>query len=281
MEHRYHIGEMGGALAILLGRMLPVFLLPGLGLWLAGKRAQGRVIFGLYAFSALIFLIELGRPLSGWMFGLMIFLHTISLSAYLALTAPLPDRGRKQVRMGVMVCVYGLVYLFPLWHFLTHYAFLPLEMESRVYIVNPRASWTSLQRGDWVAYERPAISLPGYFLKTGPQLAQIYGLPGDRCAFYAGYFEIQVPLQKQREMPASLNRYSSWPGMPREGKRMIHENELFVWPKLINLTRYSGAALRHHAEMEQRYAYANALVERSQYRGRLYQRWFWRRQTVL
>lgn len=278
IEHRYYYCETRRSLGHFLNPILPAFIVPGFGLWISGRRSKGRIVFGIYWVFALIFLIELGHVLSGWALGLMIGFHTISTWTYLVAVAPLSQKYWRLVRMGLLVCLYSLIYLIPVRHLMTNYAFLPLTMEGRVCIVNPRVPMDRLQRGDWVAYERPEIRIPGFLLKAGPQLAQVYGLPGDRCSFQNGYFQIYAPAKGGGAVLSK--RYPAWPGMPQEGEQTINQNDLFVWPKLINLSKYSGSVLRQFAALEQQFAYANSQVSREEYRGRLYRWWFWRRQVI-
>ena len=139
---------------------------------------------------------------------------------------------------------------------------LPLQVEDKVIIANPRASHVGVKRGDWVVYRITGYAEHGVRVNDGYGLQPVIGLPGD----VIGYGPAGLTVNGRTSPPL--------PHMSQPGGLTVPENHWFIWPQL-----HTGGYGDNEAY--QANAYRNlALVSQGSFVGRAYRWWFFWKQTL-
>jgi hypothetical protein len=205
----------------------------------------------------------LGHTLANIAFGLMLALHATSV---MFLLAPWLTGERFLIRLLtgaiVLVLLGGLIYA-PLRSRTEERWLMPLRMDGRVIIVQTFSSAAAVKRGDWIAYRIDRDGGQGLQVRAGFGLRPVEAMPGDRVRFTATTYEING---------AARPRLAH---MPARGEFVVPENCWFIWPELaINLQGNASVATAEAALLKL------AWVEQSQFVGKPFHRWFWRRQVM-
>jgi hypothetical protein len=236
---------------------------PGLAFWLRRERLIAWVVIAAYGLLALVFVAWLGHVLANIAFGLMLALHATSI---MFLLGPWLVAARFLFRLLtgiiVLVVVGGLLYA-PLRSRTEERWLMPLRVDGRVIIVQAFSPALTVKRGDWVAYRIDRDGAQGLQVRAGFGLRPVLAMPGDRVRFTPTTYEINGATRPRLEH------------MPVRGEYVVPENCWFIWPDLaIKLQGNASITTAEAALLEL------AWVEQSQFVGKPFQRWFWRRQVM-
>jgi hypothetical protein len=238
-------------------------LLPGLAFRLRRERLIAGAVMGGHALLALVFVIWLGHPVANIAFGLMLSLHATSI---LFLISPWLENCRLLHRLlaglVVLVTLGGLLY-YPALNFVEARWLRPLSVGGHVVVVQSFSPPRSVRRGDWIAYRVEGDGGEGWWLEAGMVLRPVLAVAGDRVRFTPTACLVNgVPQPRQAHMPTS-------------GELVVPENSWFLWPDL-DMRLYGNAAPTTADAVFLRMAG----VSQSQYVGKPFHRWFWRRQQL-
>jgi signal peptidase I len=157
-----------------------------------------------------------------------------------------------------------LLWYRPVENFTQRHLFAPVVTGGRVVIVQPGASLRGLQRGDWVAYSLAERSIEdAVIFHGGVGLGPVLAKAGDHIVFSPGGFTVN-------ETP-----HAALPHMPAAGEWIVPEKHWFIWPNL----GISGHGNVGESNINRTFM-ALADVAPSQYWGRPFRHWFWRKQTL-
>lgn len=246
---------------ISLRAFLLSLLLPGYAFIARRERLIGRVIMGCYAFLALVFFVWLGSPFANIGFGLMLSLH---VSSIIFLLNPWLAEARFPFRIAsglVLLLLVGGGFYTPIREQLETKWLLPLRVNERVVIVQTFTAVQSIKRGDWVAYSMDAKRDPGLYSQEGLGLRPVLAVAGDRIRFTPAVIEVNGIATPRL------------PHMPTTGELVVPEKNWFLWPELAISNGGNVAENTISAAMLKL-----AMVSETQFIGKPFKRWFWRRQ---
>lgn len=211
-----------------------------------------------------VFLVWMGHPLGNYAFGLMLSIHTTGLVYYCGpWLANETFGGRILFTIGVMLGL-GLFLYMPLR---THWL-LPLRVNGHAVIVEKFAMASGVKRGDWVAYKLSGYRFSnhmgnGVMDRTSLGLGSVLATTGDRVEFSTNQFTVNgVP-------------HPLLPHMPQTGNWVVPENHWFIWPNVAISGNWNvGEADISSAMMQM------ANVPETQFVGKPFRRWFWRKQIL-
>ena len=248
-----------------LGHICLSLALPGYAFFVLGRRLLGSLVLAGYVIAAMVFLAALGHPAASGGYGLLISLHATGIMFLEA--AWLKDfsfRAKVGTALSTLFAVWGLIYA-PLVGYAERHWFIPLQVGDRVLIVHPGVEPASIQRGEWLMYEIAGSRLGEHgnnvVLHSGPSVAPVLALPGDRLRFTPeGYFvnDQLFPLA---------------PHMPGGGEWVMPKNVWYIWPHL-GMRGYGNVAEGNISAAMQK----AAMVTQDQIEGRPFKHWFGRRQ---
>jgi hypothetical protein len=225
-----------------------------------GRRVSAVAIAGIYVLALIGFVIGLGYPVSGFSYGILISVHSISI-LFLLLHWMRFDVFRWRIAMAalVVIAVWLLIYA-PLVGLAQRY-WIPMQFGDRVYVVSTRVP-RDLRAGDLLAYSVARRTFaPGVVVDAGVDLAPVLAVGGDVVRFKPDALYVNGVAEERR------------PHMPSEGELIVPENNWFVWPNLdIRFGANVPPGTISAALLDQ------AVVSREQFAGRPFRHWFWRRQ---
>lgn len=243
-----------------LARLLVDVVVPGWAFVGQTRREVAPAVAAGWGLGLLLFIVLLGWPLANLGFALAVSLHAISAGCGFAKHFVRRALGLRMA-LGVVLGAgfAGLVYLPAVAWFNAHVA-MPLSTAQGVVIVNPRVPPESIRRGDWMAYRLRAARLRGpVVLHDGYGLGRVLAAGGDEVTFAPGEFRINQTLMPVRQ----------W--MPASGGLTLTPGTWFIWPDL-KIAR-NGIADEAVCQV----LFDLAVVSPSQYCGRPYNWWFFRR----
>ncbi len=253
------------------GDTILALLLPGYSVRRLGLPRIGTVMMVSYFLCGFVFLICLGYSVANYSFGLMLSLHVTSILFLLRRLIPeWTVVARLAAAIFILVAVSALVY-WPIRREIQKNV-MPLRTHSQVIVVNTRASFEKLRRGNWIAYHVPERS--GSFqnaqahgtiiLREGFSFGQILGLPGDILRFSETNFFVN-DLSFAREAR-----------MPKNTEMVIPEKHWFIWPDLaMSFQSDTAAIMQVDGFLKNR-----ALIAQSNFVGTPFASWFWRKQIL-
>ena len=243
-----------------LPRLLADILLPGWAFdgsgkrWIAGSLAAG------WALGLVLFFVLLGTGVGNAGLALAISLHAISAGQ--GFVKHLERRVlllRLALGLALGVGLAGLAYLPASAWFCAHVA-LPLKTPQGVIVVNPHSPLASVQRGDWVAYRLESTGMRrNVILHEGFAIGQVLAVAGDRVQF--GATEFAVNQQRARRLDL----------MPETGGLTLRPGTWFIWPELMVRRNTLGEEVLSQTFLDL------SVVSSSQYEGRPFNRWFFRK----
>lgn len=238
-------------------------LLPGFGFAVYRRPGFGRWVALGWVAVLLVGLAGLGQSWAVPIFGLLIGLHATSL---LHLLTPWLTDCRPGYRLALSVLSVGalvtLVYL-PAERLMERLFCLPLAVDGRVIIVRPGGDPATVRQGEWVAWRLDPYVRAGLVIHGGLELTTVLGVAGDLIEFAPGSFRVNGVKQP------------SLPDMPAEGTLQVPGDFFFLWPQLATLREMNMPRERIEAARLD-----IAIVPRSQFVGRPYGHWFFRRQHL-
>jgi hypothetical protein len=247
--------------------LVAVLLVPGYAFYARGMRVIGRTIMLGCLFLVVIFLMWLGHPVATVAFGLLLSAHVTSVLFFLS---PWLEGARIGFRMvsGLMVlAVLGGCLYTPVQYQIQNHYLMPLRLRERIVIVRTYSSAKAVHRGDWIAYELPSERTAGtheggnVVVREGLSLGLVLAVAGDRVRFTSGGFEVNGI------------RSRLLPHMPTTGGMVVPEKHWFLWPDLVIRGNGNVAEATISTTMLRL-----ATVPETQFIGKPFKRWFWRRQ---
>jgi len=249
---------------VTLGGLVAGFLVPGLAVQLRDPERWGKPALASCAFLLLSFFVWFGYPAANIAFGLLLAIHTIGLVYY---CRPLFREEPLQARLWFTLLTLlglGLLIYLPVRNVILRHWLVPLRLNGQVMVVQRQFPAEAIQRGDWIAYRLHGNEEWGegaVYVRSGLGLGPVLAMAGDRVEFSTNAFTVNG-------RPNSL-----LPHMPTSGGLTVPENNWFVWPNVgisghgnVSEDRISSAMLQM------------ANVKRTQFVGKPYKRWLWRRQ---
>jgi hypothetical protein len=225
-----------------------------------GFKSFNRLV-GAYGLSFVVFVVWLGYDVSNWAFGLMVGLHATSAAATWSRWAPVDEFKLRLTQSLKVLLVVGLLVYWPLRTVLVDYVAMPLRMQDRVVVVNPRAR---VRRGDWVAYRMAGVQADHMvWTQAGMGFDRVLAVTGERVRFLGDRYEING-----RFFPLLAR-------MPGSGEWIVPEKHWLIWPNLLASGGHGNVAQDTVSSAVQQMA----LVPHSELAGKVYGRWFWRRQV--
>ena len=239
--------------------------LPGFAFFALRRRLIGLSVLAVYIMAGLVFIVALGYLAGSIAFGLMISAHATSLVFVEGLWLGDP---RFRVKLVAAVCTLLAVYAgySQLLAFVQHNWLMPLRVGNRVVIVHSGINFSSIKRGDWVAYEiseeRAAAANSGpVYLRSGFGLDPVLALPGDRVRFTRA----ALLVNDHPVAPAAQ--------MPTEGEWVVPEHVRFIWPR-FEVNQHGNVAASDILDA----LLQIAQVPENQIVGKAFKHWFGRTQ---
>ncbi len=244
-----------------LGGLLGSVVVPGLGFWLRGPRWLGMLAVGGSLLLLLLFIAAIGYQAGNVAFGLLLSIHSTSL---IYLVEPWLAGARFRTRifasMALLMGTGGLVYM-PARNLMEAHWVAPLRVQDRVVVVSKLKSAATVKRNEVIAYSYSGNSDHTVWIEAGLGLGPVLAVAGDRVCFTPKAFEVNGVAQRRL------------PNMPQAGELTVPEKHWFVWPDL-GITGHgnapAGALTTALLQM--------ATVSETQFAGKPFKRWFWRRQ---
>lgn len=264
LRRRTHLDRIRLPEGITLGGLFKSVWWPGIAFCVRGERLIGAAIICGSAVLAGIFIVWLGHTVANIAFGLLLSAHVISL---VFLFSPWLAGERFRVRLGAVFALLLLLGLFvyaPLRNLFQARCLMPVRTNERVVIVQRFASARAVQRGDWIAYKvASGRAAPGVWVREGLGLGPVLAVGGDQIRFQTNGFAVNGILRP------------SLPHMPRSGEVLVSKNHWFVWPDLaITAAGNAGEPLISTTMLQL------AIISETNYLGKPFKRWFWRRQLL-
>ena len=238
-------------------------ILPGYSFYALRRQKIGRAIQLGYGWAALVFVVWLGYAAANLAIGAMIALHVISVFFLIrAWDMDWSFRSRLLLALGTLLLV-GLGLYLPLRRQIERQLIMPFRVGNRVVVVNTFKQPSAIHRGDWIAYKMDRYYAGNVLIAAGYVLGRVQAVAGDRVRITPEYVQVNG-----RAAPRLAH-------MPAEAEYTVPEKHWFIWPDL-RISGYGAGA----GDIARAFA-ENALVPETQFVGRPFQRWFWRRQSDL
>ena len=249
--------------------LLAGFFVPGLAVVLRGPKTWGQIAMSASAFLFFFYIVFLGYPVANMAFGLMISLHSTGFIYYcnpVLVHAPLRSRlgFTVLVLLGLMLLIY-----WPARSLIQNHWLAPLRLNGHAIVVQRFLPKQPIQRGDWVAYTLSQENVGENYhngtvwvhggLSFGPVLA----LAGDRVTFSNNCYSVNG------------NWHTNLPHMPIIGELVVTEKHWFIWPNLD----ISGHGNVGEARVSAALMGLSDVTETNFY-GKPFSRWFWRKQIL-
>lgn len=244
------------------------FFVPGLAVYLRGPRLRGQAALLACALLFLCFIVWLGQPFGNYAFGLMLSIHASGFVYYCS--ACLLDKEfliRIVFTIAILISL-GLVIYAPMRGAIQNHWLMPVQMNGHAIIVQRSFPARAVKRGDPVAYK-----LSGYYFSNhggqgvsghaGMSLGAVLATAGDRVEFSTNNFIVNG-------VPQLL-----LPHMPESGALVVQENHWLIWPSLAISGNWDVGEANISAAMLQM-----ANVSETQFVGKPFKRWFWRKQIL-
>jgi hypothetical protein len=244
-------------------------LVPGLAVHLRGPRLLGKAALIGCGLLALSFVVWFGHPAGNFAFGLLLSLHTTGFVYYCSpLLRNEPFQSRLCFTLLSLIAIGGLFYA-PVRIVIQRQWLMPLRVRGNVVIVHRVGAPHDIKRGDWIMYslsedwEGEAHHGGMVWVRAGFGWGPVLALAGDRVVFSTNSFTVNGEARPLM------------PHMPGDGAVVVPEKHWFVWPELdisghgnVSEANISATMLRL------------ATVSESEFIGKPFKRWFWRRQIT-
>jgi hypothetical protein len=250
-----------------LDELIAGFLVPGLAVWLRGPRIWGQAALAGSAALCLVFMIWMGYPVANLAMGLLISLHS---SGFVYYWRPVLAKKSFRCRLGFSILssmVIGLLLYTPGRILMQEYLLMPLRMNDQVFVVQRISRARYVQQGDRVAYAlhevREGEGEEGGAVQAhaGMGIGPVLAVSGDQIEFSTSTFSVNGVS------------YAALPYMPHSGALTVPENHWLIWPRLdMSREGHVRDVMIGDAFLEL------ASVSHTQYLGRPFHHWFWRKQ---
>jgi hypothetical protein len=191
-------------------------------------------------------------------------LHATSAVTAWSRWAPADEFKLRMLQAAKVLLVLGFLVYWPLRSVLVNYVAMPLRIQDRVVLVNPRVRAAQVRRGDWVAYRIARVQADHMvWIQAGMGFDRVLAVTGERVRFLQDRYEIDG-----RSFPLLAR-------MPGSGEWIVPEKHWLIWPNLLASGGHGNVAQDVISSAVQQLA----LVPHSELVGTVYGRWFWRRQV--
>ena len=261
--HLEHLSLPRFAISISTRQVLLCLLVPGFSFYHAGWPRIAAAFAGAWVVAGLVFLLWLGHTAASIAFGLMMSVHVSSVLHFLNRVAPSSSVWRRLALSLLVLFVMGqLIYRTGLDWFQNH-LFMPLDVNGKIYVINPRVRPAALHAGDWLAFHLDStVGHGGVRIREGYVLDRVLAGPGDVVEF------------SRESVLINGTAHTPLPFMPSRGARTMAEKTWLVWPSLRTVQRNNVSQDDIASTVLQM-----AQVHHEQMIGKPYRRWFWRDQT--
>ncbi len=140
---------------------------------------------------------------------------------------------------------------------------LPLRTPHGVVVVNPRAKFAQIERGELVAYRIGSVARSGFIVQGGYRLGLVLAKPADKVRFDSDTLMVNNVV---RERLAT---------MPAAGEVTVPEKSWLIWPE-IGIQIYGQV----HPEQLAQQLLEIAFVDQERLVGKPYMWWFGRKQIL-
>jgi len=244
-------------------------VIPGYAFFANGRPILGRAFLSAYGLGAVLFVVALGYSLGGLAYAVMISAHASSI-VFLEgcwFRERLEFRFRLALAGLTLLAVWLAVYA-PIIGYVEGHWIIPLRVRENVVVVHRLASVPVIQRGDYVMYSlheghNRLIHNQAVFVNSGFGWGPLLAVAGDRVEFTTNHVIVDG------EARALL------PHMPDRGGFVVPEKHWFVWPEL-DISGHGDVGEANISAMMMELA----VVSESQFIGKPFKRWFFRRQIA-
>ena len=148
---------------------------------------------------------------------------------------------------------------------------MPLRANGHVIVVQKFASASGVKRGDWIAYNLSDASNSGDDLwihfRAGVGFGPVLATAGNLVEFSTNAFFVNGVSQPLL------------PYMPATGELTVPENDWFIWPS-YSISGYGNINRQGNESRISSMMAGLATVPESQFIGKPFKRWFWRKQIL-
>ena len=231
------------------GRLLVWLLVPG-AVYFSKARDLHGVVCGAFLLlgwltAIAIHFVWIGLPAARLAY--ILLPSAVSISATVALQVR--RTGRPRAALGG--CVVALACAFAFHRLVSDRIVRPIEGRGANVLINMLRSTASVQRGEWVAYERGG----------GVGFERVLALPGDTVRFHP---------DKVVVAEVAYERASKF--MPERGEWVVPRDSYLVWPQ--GFTAQWARTFGVEGLIEY------SLVKRGEIVGPAYRRWLWRKPVL-
>lgn len=238
-------------------------LVPGLTFYFTGLTRIWRLTIISSIVGIVVLIIWLGYIASDLAWLIIISAHGVSVSHLLTTTMKL-KRGLNKliVTFATFFVLIALVYEPARRAFYSHIA-LPLRTPHGVVVVNPRAKFAQIERGELVAYRIGSVARSGFIVQGGYGLGLVLAKPADKVRFDSDTLMVNNVVR---------GRLAT---MPAAGEVTVPEKSWLIWPE-IGIQIYGQV----HPEQLAQQLLEIAFVDQERVVGKPYSWWFGRKQIL-
>jgi hypothetical protein len=245
------------------------FLVPGLAVYIRGPRPWGRAALAGCGLLLLLFIVWFGYPAGNLAFGLLLSIH---ITGFVYYCSPLLSEASFQSRLLftlLTMMVLGLLIYLPIRNVILQHWLIPLRVRDNVVIVHRLGSPHDIKRGDWVMFSQKggetgeAHNGGAIWVRAGFGWGPVLAVAGDRVEFSTNAFRVNGEARPLL------------PHMPNSGMLTVPEKHWFIWPELDIYEHGNVNEANISATMLQM-----ATVSQTQFIGKPFKRWLWRRQIT-
>jgi hypothetical protein len=198
----------------------------------------------------------------------MISIHVSGFAYYCNSALQKEDFWHRILLTIAVLLGLGLFFYAPLRIAIQTYGVTPLRANDHVVIVGKFTPAGEIRRGDWVAYTFSGYYFSnhrgqGFSSQSSLGLDPVLASAGDRVEFSTSKFTVNGVS------------HPSLPHMPDSGNLIVPENHWFIWPNLAISGNWSVGEANISSVMLQM-----ASVSESQFAGKPFNHWFWRKQIL-
>jgi hypothetical protein len=239
------------------------FLVPTYALRLARETFLWRVATIVYFGLLVTLVLGSGFLISRVASGLLAALHAIGFLFFcwrLDRSQSFPERAGYS--LVVSLCYWLLIYMPLVGWMHTNWA-MPVQLNGQVVIMDPQATFSTVQRGDWIVYRINHGGGNQVYVHGGMASGRVLALAGDTVRLEPGAMQVNgIQQPRPPELPA-----------PREFQ--VATGQLFVSPEMSIDVRGNIPA---HSITDTMFQLA--FVSQEQFTGRAFTHWFGRKQKI-
>jgi hypothetical protein len=247
------------------------FLVPGLAVYfIRGSRIWGRVALVSCGLLLLSFIVWFGHPAGNLALGLLLSIHVTGFVYYCRpLLLEASFRFRLLFTLLTMMALGLLIYL-PIRNVILQHWLVPLRVRGNVVVVQRLGAPLDIKRGEWVMFSQKGSETGdahfgggAIWVRAGFGWGPVLAVAGDRVEFSTNAFKVNGEARPLL------------PHMPGSGTLTVPEKHWFIWPDFDIYEHGNIGEANISAAMLQM-----ATVSQTQFIGKPFKRWLWRRQIT-